>query len=217
LDRLLLVGTILTVDEPEAPSETAHPAGQAAPEFGSASVVLASFKSSQAAEHMVASLGRGFRKEARGGGHAVFVVTRNKDESFRLHHSRVITASGVSSAVVGVTVATFAGFMGLGSSLKGAKVVTQSGRDRKSHVRDGGRALAEFLDRVGPNAACVLIQCADEETGRTVAARATERGSECWNGSRTEFLALLDQLDDDYDWLRPAASAEPTPKKKKRT
>jgi hypothetical protein len=193
------------------------PETPAAPESGSASVVLASFNSSQAAEHMVSSLGRGFRKEARAGDHSVFVVTRNKDESFRLHHSRVVTASGVSSAVVGVTVATFAGFMGLGSSLKGAKVVTQNGRDRKAHVRESGQALAEFLDRVGPKAACVLIQCTGEEAGRIVAARAAERGSECWSGSRTEFLALLDQLDDDYDWLRPAAIAERTPNKKKPT
>jgi hypothetical protein len=60
----------------------------------------------------------------------------------------------------------------------------------------------------------VLIQCTDEQTGRTVAARATERGSESWHVSRTRFLALLDQVGDNYDWLRPAV-AEPTSKKSK--
>jgi plasmid stabilization system protein ParE len=90
----------------------------------------------------------------------------------------------------------------------------QSGRSGIP-VRERGQELAAFLDRVGPQAACVLIQCTDEQTGRTVAARATERGSECWHDSRTAFLALLHQVGDNYDWLRPAV-AEPTSKRGRR-
>jgi hypothetical protein len=203
------------MDEPETPAQTGNTGGKdRANGTGPASVVLAGFESSHAAEHMVASLGHGFRKEARTGDPAVFVVTRNRDGSFRLHQSRVITASGLSAAVARVAAATLAGFMGLFSALKGGRTVTHSARERKSHVRERGQELAEFLDRVGPHAACVLIQCTDEQTGRTVAARATERGSESWHGSRTRFLALLDQVGDNYDWLRPAV-AEPTSTKRK--
>ena len=204
------------MDESETTAQTGNTGGKGkanGSEF--ASVVLASFESSRAAERMVASLGHGFRKEARTGDPAVFVVTRNRDGSFRLHRSRVITASGLSAALGRLTAAILTGFMGLFSMLKGGRTVTQSARERKSHVRERGQELAAFLDRVGPQAACVLIQCTDEQTGRTVAARATERGSECWHDSRTAFLALLDQVGDNYDWLRPAV-AEPTSKKSKK-
>lgn len=205
------------MDEPETPAQAGNTGGKdRATGSGPASVVLASFESSHAAEHMVASLGHGFRKEARTGDPAVFVVTRNRDGSFRLHQSRVITASGLSAAMARVAAATLAGFMGLFSTLKGGRTVTHSVRERKSHVRERGQELAEFLDRVGPHAGGVLIQCTDEQTGRTVAARATERGSESWHGSRTRFLALLDQVGDNYNWLRPAV-AEPTSKKSKKS
>ena len=56
------------------------------------SIVLASFESRHAAEHMVASLGRGFRKKARKGQVKAFVVSANKDGSLKLTQARVITA-----------------------------------------------------------------------------------------------------------------------------
>ena len=69
------------VDEPATPSET----GQADPSTaGSASVVVASFKSRRIAERMVASLGHTFRHQALKGSASAFVVARNGDGSFRL-------------------------------------------------------------------------------------------------------------------------------------
>ena len=50
---------------------------EAAPGFGTASVVVASFASRRDAERTVASLGHSFRHKARGGGASAFVVTRN--------------------------------------------------------------------------------------------------------------------------------------------
>ena len=43
------------------------------------SIVLASFENRHAAEHMLASLGRGFRKKARKGQVSAFVVSANKE------------------------------------------------------------------------------------------------------------------------------------------
>jgi hypothetical protein len=48
---------------------------------GQESIVLASFKNRDAAEHMLMSLGRGFRKKAREGGATALVVSGNKDGS----------------------------------------------------------------------------------------------------------------------------------------
>src|SRR5271165_6338573 len=88
--------------------DAAHMAsdGNAAEGAGQESVVLASFENRHAAEHMLLSLGRGFRKKARKGGAAAFVVDGNKDGSLKLTQSRVLTASGFVAAILGVTVAT---------------------------------------------------------------------------------------------------------------
>ena len=59
------------------------------------SIVLASFENRHAAEHMLASLGRGFRKKARKGQVSAFVVSANKDGSLKLTQARVLTRSGV--------------------------------------------------------------------------------------------------------------------------
>jgi hypothetical protein len=64
---------------------------------GQESVVLASFANRRAAEHMLASLGREFRKKARMGLVAAFVVSTNPDGSLKLTQSRVITAGSVAS------------------------------------------------------------------------------------------------------------------------
>jgi hypothetical protein len=45
------------------------------------SVVVASFPSRRAAEHMLASLGRDFRRTARKGHATAFVVSENSDRS----------------------------------------------------------------------------------------------------------------------------------------
>ena len=69
------------------------------------SIVLASFESRHAAEHMVASLGRGFRKKARKGHVSAFVVSANKNGSLKLTQARVLTAGGVGAAIIRVSLA----------------------------------------------------------------------------------------------------------------
>lgn len=203
------------MDEPETPAEHGGNGGLATPESGMASVVLATFENSHAAERMVASLGRDFRHKARKGSVTAFVVTRHHDGSFKLVQSRVVTAGGLASAGIRFTASVLAGFMGSISALRGAKTLTHSAHERQSHVKEAGQRLTELLDQVGRRSAALLIVCQDEETGQAVAARAADRGSQSWHSSRAEFLAALDRLGDNYDWVRPAL-AEPAPKSDKR-
>ena len=202
------------MDEPETPAEAAHTEVHAAQEPASSSVVLAGFESSRVAEHMVASLGRDFRHKARTGTAVAFVITRNRDGSFKLRQSRVVTASGVVAAATTFTAAIRLGLMGMMSAFRGAKTVTHAARQRQSHVDQEVQRLAEVLDQLGPNAACVLFHCTDELAGRSVAEQASERGSDSWQGSRTEFLAVLDRLGENYDWMRPVV-ADPATKASK--
>lgn len=200
------------MDEPETPAERGDNRGRAAPESASASVVLATFETSRAAERMVASLGRDFRHKARKGSVAAFVVTRHRDGSFKLVQSRVVTGGGLAAAGIRFTASVLAGFMGSMSALRGAKTLTHGAHERQSHVRQPGQRLTELLDQVGQRSAALLILCQDEETGQAVAARAADRGSQSSHLTRAEFLAALDRLGDNYDWIRPAL-AEPAGKK----
>ncbi len=60
----------------------------------------------------------------------------------------------------------------------------------------------------------MLFHCTDEQTAQAVAARAEERSDRSSHYSRTDFLALLDRLGSEYDWIRPAV-AEPAAKVRK--
>ena len=172
------------------------------------SIVLASFEDRRAAEHMLASLGRGFRKKARKGQVIAFVVSLNKDRSLKLTQARVLTAGGLGAALIRVSLAWTVGFMGLLSMLRGGKSFGHSVRLHEAHVGSDEQAAHAILARAGPHAALALVCCKDPETGRTVAERAADRGSESWEGSRTEFLAALDP-GSKHDWVR-AALGEPS-------
>jgi len=67
---------------------------------GQQSVVLASFDSYRHAEHMLASLGREFRRKARKDGTTAVVVRGNTDGSLKLTQSRVLTASDLTSTLI---------------------------------------------------------------------------------------------------------------------
>ena len=203
------------MDESETPAERGDNGRPAAPESGTASVVLATLKNSRAAERLVASLGRDFRHKARKGSVSAFVITRHRDGSFKLVQSRVVTGSGVASAGITFTASSLAGFMGSISALRGAKAVTHGAHERQSRVQQPGQRLTELLDQVGERSAALLIVCRDEQTAEAVAARAAERASHSYHSSRAEFLAALDRLGDNYEWVRPAL-AEPDPEKQKR-
>jgi hypothetical protein len=186
------------MNEPEPPAGT----DQAGSESGS-SVILASFESRHAAERALASLRRGFRKEARKGHAKALVVSGNKDGSLTLTQSRVLSASGVVYTLIRIPLAVMIGFTGLFSTLQGAKGVSHEVRQRESGVGADEHAAHALLAHVGPNAALVLVSCDDQEMRQEVAARLADRASESWDGSRAQFLAGLDP-GSQHDWVRGA-------------
>ena len=102
---------------------------------GQESVVLASFDSYRHAEHMLASLGRGFRKKARKRGDTTAVVVRgNPDGSLKVTESRVLSAGDFVSILIRLSLSWTIGFIGLFSMLKGAKGEAHAAHVRKGHV-----------------------------------------------------------------------------------
>ena len=170
-------------------------------------MVLAAFENRHAAERMLRSLGRDFRQKAHSGDATALVISGNADGSLKLTQSRVVTASGVGAAVVGVSAAMMAGLLGTLSALKGAKSVTNAGHKRASHVGGSERAQ-EILAQAGSRAAVALVRCKDPEIRQAAVGQAAERASSSWDGSLTEFLAALDP-GDQHDWVR-AALDEPS-------
>jgi hypothetical protein len=181
-------------------STTADPGG-AGPE--EESVVVASFTSRRAAERMLASLGRGFRRKARNGGATALVVSGNKDGSLTLTQSRVLTASGLAAALMRVSFSWMVGLMGMFSTLKGTRAGAYAVHERESHVGSGEHPAHKILNEAGPKSAIALIRIKDREMGQMVAARAAEWGSYSWDGSYAEFLGALD-AGSQHDWVRQA-------------
>lgn len=172
------------------------------------SVVIASFDSYRHAEHMLASVGSGFRRKARRGGATAVVVRGNPDGSLKVTESRVLSASDLVSTVLRVSLAWMVGFLGLWSTLKGAKSEARAVHARKRHVRSGEHRAREILADAGPQAAIVLVRCQDQETRQMVAEAAAGSARASWDGSLTEFLAALDP-GSTHDWVR-AAVGEPS-------
>jgi hypothetical protein len=166
-------------------------------------VVLASFENRRAAESMVASLGRGFRKKARSGHAAAFVVSGNEDGSWKMTESRVLETGDFTAVVIRVSASWTVGFMGILSTLKGARGGVRAARKRHGHVGSGEERAHELLAEVGPDAALVLIRCEDDEARQSVAARAHERGVAAWDGPLADFLAAFDP-GPQHDWVRAA-------------
>jgi hypothetical protein len=152
---------------------------------------------------MLASLGRDFRKTARKGDVAAFVVSKNADGSLKLTQSRLVSGSGFVAAVLGVTAATMAGFMGIRSAFKGAKSEAHAAHVRQSHVGMGAERARELLAPAGPHAALALVGCKDPQMRRAVSARAAESAHDSWDGSLEEFLTSVPPSSD-YDWVRSA-------------
>ena len=171
-------------------------------------VILASFENRHAAERMLASLRRGFRKEARKGDVTALVISGNEDGWLKLTESRFLTASGLAYTVIRVSASVAVGFIGIVATLQGAKGAAHEAGERQSHIGSDEHAAHAILAQVGPDAALVLVRCDDQETRQAVIARAADRASESWDGSRAEFLADLDP-GSQHDWVR-AAVGEPT-------
>jgi hypothetical protein len=175
---------------------------------GPDSVVVASFDSYRHAEHMLASLGRGFRKKARKGGATAVVVRGNPDGSLKVTESRVLSASDLVSTLIRVSLAWTIGFMGLFSTLKGAKSQARAVHVREGHAGSDEHRAHEILGEAGPHAALALVRCKDQETRQLVAAAAADSARDSWDGPLTEFLAALDP-GTGHDWAR-AAVGKPT-------
>ena len=172
------------------------------------SVILAAFENRHAAERMLRSLGREFRQKAHSGDAAALVISANADGSLKLTQSRVVTASGVGAAVVGVSAAMMAGLVGTLSALKGAKSVSHAAHSRASHVGSDAQRAQAVLAQVGPGAVIALLRCSDPAIRQAAVERAADRASSSWDGSLTEFLAALEP-GDKHDWVR-AALDEPS-------
>jgi hypothetical protein len=177
--------------------------GGAAEEAGQESIVLASFENRHAAEHMLMSLGRGFRKTARKGGATAFVVSANKNGSLKLTESRVLEAGELTATLLRMSVSWMVGFWGTLSTLKGVKAGAHAAHKRESHIRSDEQRAHEIIAEAGPNAAIVLVRCKDVEMAKTVTARAAHRGRDSWHGSLAKFLAGLGR-GSEYDWVREA-------------
>jgi hypothetical protein len=170
---------------------------------GQESVVLASFDSYRHAEHMLASLGRGFRKKARKGGTTAVVVRGNPDGSLKVTESRVLEAGDFTSVLIRVSLSWTVGFMGLFSTLKGARSGAHAVHVRGGHVGSDEHQAHRILAEAGPHAAVVLVRCKDQETRQMVAAAAADSARDSWDGSLTGFLAALDP-GSAHDWVRAA-------------
>lgn len=168
-----------------------------------ASVVLASFESRRLAEHMLASLGRDFRKTARAGDADALVVSANPDGSLKVTQSRLITAGDLTETVIRVSLSWTVGFLGLFGMFKGGKREAGSLHKRAGHVGSGEHRAHEIIEQAGPHAAIVLVRCRDREKAREVQTRAAERAVDSWIGSQQEFLDAL-APGSEHDWVRSA-------------
>jgi hypothetical protein len=177
-----------------------------AKESGQESVVIASFGSYRDTEHMLASLGREFRKKARKGATTAVVVRGNSDGSLTLTQSRVLTASDFASTLMRLSLSWTVGFMGLFATLKGAKSQAHAAHMREGHVGSDAHQAHKILSEAGPHSAIALLRCGDRETRNMVVAAAADSANRSWNGSLTEFLADLDPGSTD-DWVRAAVGA----------
>jgi hypothetical protein len=170
---------------------------------GHETVIIASFPTRRAAEHMLASLGREFRLTARKGRVSAFVVSENADGSLELTQSRVLTAGGLGAALIRVSLAWTVGLMGIFSSVKGGAGYAHAVRMREGHVGSDEQPAHAILAEAGPHAGAALIRCKDQAIAEKVTDRAAERAVRSWHGSLAEFLADLDP-GSKHDWVRKA-------------
>lgn len=166
-------------------------------------VVVASFPSRTAAERMLASLGRGFRKKARRGDADAFVVHRNSDGSLKLTEARAVTRGGLISALIHVGTSVAVGFTGIFSASKEVRRWGHSVHVRQKHVGAEDQKTQAIIDSAGPEGAIALVVCADHETRQAVVDAAAEQANDHWDASSAEFLADLDP-GPKHDWVRSA-------------
>lgn len=131
------------------------------------------------------------------------MVRGNPDGSLKVTESRVLSASDLVSTVLRVSLSWMIGFMGLFSTVKGAKEQARAAHVRKGHAGSDEHRAHEILAAAGPHAAIVLVRCQDQETRQRAAAAAADSAEDSWDGPLTEFLAALDP-GSAHDWVRAA-------------
>ncbi|MEV6266507.1 hypothetical protein AB0L64_05035 [Kribbella sp. NPDC051936] len=178
---------------------------------GQDSVVLASFGSYRRAEHMVASLGGGFRRKTRKGDARVAVVRGNADGSLVVTDSRVLEAGDFTAGLMRISLAWVIGFLGLFSMFTGGRRGVRDARERKGRVGSEDHRAHEILADAGPHAAVVLVRCKDQKTRQSVASAAADNAKASWDGTLAEFLAALDP-GPAHDWVREAVGEPSHPK-----
>ena len=107
----------------------------------------------------------------------LFVVSGNADGSLKLTESRVLEATGFAATIIRVSLSWTVGFMGLISTLKGAKATAHASHKRGSHVGSDEQRVHEILAHADPDAAILLVRCKDGETWQVVAAGAADHAS----------------------------------------
>jgi hypothetical protein len=120
----------------------------------------------------------------------------------------VLEAGDFTSVLIRVSLSWTVGFMGLFSTLKGAKGGAHAAHVREGHVGSDEHQAHKILADAGPGAAIALVRCKDQKTRQMVAAAAADSASRSWDGSLTAFLAALDP-GSAHDWVR-AALGEPS-------
>lgn len=174
-------------------------------------MVLASFDSSRRAEHMLASLGRTFRKDANKNNTTAVVVTGNADGSLKVTQSRVLTAGGLAYILTRISLAWVAGFTGLFSGARGTpRGIRGAAEVRGGHVGQDEQRAHDILAEAGPNAAIALVRCKDRPTRQMIASAAAETAIKSWDGPLTYFLADLDP-GSAHDWVRTALRVPASP------
>jgi hypothetical protein len=120
----------------------------------------------------------------------------------------VLSAGDFSAAIIRLTASIGIGFTGIASALKGVRGGVHAARQRQGHVGSDDQRAHELLAEAGPHAALALIRCEDDQTRQDVAALASERADNSWDGPLTNFLSLLEPSSK-HDWVRTAL-AQPT-------
>jgi hypothetical protein len=154
-------------------------------------VAVASFENRHQAEHMLLSLGRKGRRNARKAGATPLVASGKQDGSLKLAPSRVLEAGAVTALLLHISVSWMVGFWGTVSIVKGAKGGAHAAKRRKSYVGSSEERAAEIIAEVGPEAAIMLVPCTSSDMAATIAARAHDLGRRSWHGPLAKLLAGL--------------------------
>lgn len=174
------------------------------------SVIIAIFDGYWGAEHMVASLGAEFRRQARRGGVSAVVVRGNADGSLKVTESRVLEAGDFASALIRISLSWVVGFLGLLSIFKGARSGMRAAQLHSAHAGSGKHGAHEILADAGPHAAVVLVRCKDHQMRQKVTAGA--KGAKAsWSGPLADFLSALDP-GPVHDWARAVVGEHSRPK-----